>query len=251
MNGVSRTSEIHFLQISAKITSVTKILLVEDDANICTAVRLLLEQENWEVEEAASAEEGVAQFTDDTDLVLLDLMLPKMDGFEFCKYIRTYSTVPIIILTAREDIADLVQGLTDGADDYVMKPFVPQELMARIQALLRRAESSWPVVKAGKLRGLVRYGDIEIDHKNRKIFRNGEEIVLTHTEGALMAVFLENIGEPVSREHLSEKIWGDKEISTNRLVDIQVSRLRLKMEDDVSSPRYIRTVRKVGYKLAL
>lgn len=229
---------------------MTKILLVEDDANICTAVRLLLEQENWEVEEAASGEEGVAAFSDDIDIILLDLMLPEMDGFEFCKYIRTRSTVPIIILTAREDIDDLVQGLTDGADDYVMKPFTPQELMARIQALMRRTEGSWPGTGAEKPEGLAHYGDLEIDHETNRVFRKGEEIFLTQTEGALLAVFLKHVGEPVTREYLSEEIWGDKEISTDRLVDIQVSRLRIKLEEDISSPRYIRTVRKVGYKFA-
>lgn len=229
---------------------MTKILLVEDDANICTAVRLLLEQENWEVEEAASGEEGVSAFSDDIDLILLDLMLPEMDGFEFCKYIRTRSTVPIIILTAREDIDDLVQGLTDGADDYVMKPFTPQELMARIQALMRRTEGSWSGADAEKPEGLAHYGDLEIDHATNRVFRKGEEIFLTQTEGALLKVFLKHVGEPVTREYLSEEIWGDKEISTDRLVDIQVSRLRIKLEEDISSPRYIRTVRKVGYKFA-
>ena len=229
---------------------MTKILLVEDDANICTAVRLLLEQENWEVEEATSGEEGVSMFSDDIDLILLDLMLPEMDGFEFCKYIRTRSNVPIIILTAREDIDDLVQGLTDGADDYVMKPFTPQELMARIQALLRRTEGSWPGTDAEKPKGLATYGDLEIDHEMCRVFRKGKEIFLTQTEGALLAVFLEHAGEPVTREFLSQKIWGDKEISTDRLVHIQVSRLRIKLEEDISSPRYIRTVRKVGYKFA-
>ncbi len=230
---------------------MTKILLVEDDLNICTAVRLLLEQENWEVEEAASGEEGVAKFSDDTDLILLDLMLPEMDGFEFCRYIRSRSSVPIIILTAREDTDDLVQGLSDGADDYVMKPFTPQELMARIQALLRRVESKWlESSEKKKPKGLVTYGDLEIDHETLRVFRKDKEITLTHTEGALLAVFLENVGEPVTREVLSDKIWGDKEISTDRLVDIQVSRLRIKLEEDISSPRYIRTVRKVGYKFA-
>lgn len=232
------------------IIYVTKILLVEDDPNICTAVRLLLEQENWEVEEATSGEEGVAMFSDDIDFILLDLMLPEMDGFEFCKYIRTRSNVPIIILTAREDIEDLVQGLTEGADDYVMKPFSPQELMARIQALLRRAEGSWPMAEAEKPKGAIQYGDLEVDHEMCRVFRKGEEIFLTQTEGALLAVFLEHVGEPVTREFLSHKIWGDKEISTDRLVDIQVSRLRIKLEEDISSPRYIRTVRKVGYKFA-
>jgi len=230
---------------------MTKILLVEDDANICTAVRLLLEQENWEVDEAASGEEGVAKFSDDIDLILLDLMLPEMDGFEFCQYIRSRSTVPIIILTAREGMDDLVRGLTDGADDYVMKPFTPQELMARIQALLRRVQRKWvESSKKQKPKGLVTYGDLEIDHEMLRVFRRDQEITLTHTEGALLAVFLEHVGEPVTREALSDKIWGDKEISTDRLVDIQVSRLRLKLEEDVSSPRYIRTVRKVGYKFA-
>ena len=229
---------------------MTKILLVEDDANICTAVRLLLEQENWEVDEAASGEEGVSMFSDDIDLILLDLMLPEMDGFEFCRYIRTRSNVPIIILTAREDIDDLVQGLTDGADDYVMKPFTPQELMARIQALLRRAEGSWPSADAETPEGLAHYGDLAIDHEMCRVFRRGEEIFLTQTEGALLAVFLERVGEPITREFLSQQVWGDKEISTDRLVDIQVSRLRIKLEDDLSSLRYIRTVRKIGYKFA-
>ena len=230
---------------------MTKILLVEDDPNICTAVRLLLEQENWEVDEAASGEEGVTKFSDDIDLILLDLMLPEMDGFEFCQYIRSRSSVPVIILTAREDTEDLVRGLTEGADDYVMKPFTPQELMARIQALLRRVENKWQEdSKKRKPKGLISYGDLEIDHETLRVFRKDKEIALTHTEGALLAVFLESVGEPVTREELSEKIWGDKEISTDRLVDIQVSRLRFKLEEDVSSPRYIRTVRKVGYKFA-
>jgi len=222
----------------------TRILTVEDDERIRTAVKLALEDEGWEVAEATSGEEAVVQFArQPADVVLIDIMLPGIDGFEVCRSIRRQSDVPIIMVTARADTYDVVAGLEAGADDYLTKPFVPKELSARIRAMLRRARPS----DTGVTR--MRFADLEIVPQEGTVTRDGIEIHLTKTEFRLLVELATSPGRVFSREALLERVWGHDYFGDGRLVDVHVRRLRTKVEADPANPRYVVTVRGLGYKL--
>ncbi|CAB4749934.1 MAG: response regulator [Actinobacteria bacterium] len=222
----------------------TRILTVEDDERIRTAVKLALEDEGWQVTEASSGEDALGTFTrEPADVVLIDIMLPGIDGFEVCRSIRRISDVPIIMVTARADTHDVVAGLEAGADDYLTKPFAPKELSARIRALLRRVRTSDP--------GMSRlvFGDLEIVPDEGVVRRAGEELHLTKTEFRLLVELGTNPGRVLSREVLLERVWGYGYFGDGRLVDVHVRRLRTKVERDPANPRHVVTVRGLGYKL--
>ena len=222
----------------------TRILTVEDDERIRTAVKLALEDEGWQVTEASSGEDALGTFTrEPADVVLIDIMLPGIDGFEVCRSIRRISDVPIIMVTARADTHDVVAGLEAGADDYLTKPFAPKELSARIRALLRRVRTSDP--------GMSRlvFGDLEIVPDEGVVRRAGEELHLTKTEFRLLVELGTNPGRVLSREVLLERVWGYGYFGDGRLVDVHGRRLRTKVERDPANPRHVVTVRGLGYKL--
>ena len=222
----------------------TRILAVEDDERIRTAVKLALEDEGWVVDEAASGEEAVILFLrQPADVVLIDIMLPGIDGFELCRTIRRTSDVPIVMVTARADTHDVVAGLEAGADDYLTKPFAPKELSARIRALLRRARPANPAHPR-----LV-FGDLEIVPDEGKVLRAGQEIHLTKTEFRLLCELAENPGRVFSREELLDQVWGYGYFGDGRLVDVHIRRLRTKVEIDAANPRHVVTVRGLGYRL--
>jgi DNA-binding response OmpR family regulator len=222
----------------------TRILTVEDDERIRTAVRMALEDEGWEVLEAESGEAAVEVWANGpADVVLIDLMLPGMDGFELCRNIRKTSDVPIVMVTARADTHDVVAGLEAGADDYVTKPFQPKELSARIRALLRRARPAEPG------RAHLRFGDLEVVPDEGVVRRDGEEVHLTKTEFRLLCELASAPGRVFSREQLLERVWGYDYFGDGRLVDVHVRRLRTKVELDAANPRHVVTVRGLGYKL--
>ena len=222
----------------------TRILTVEDDERIRTAVKLALEDEGWEVEEAETGEDAIARFTrTPSDVVLIDIMLPGVDGFEVCRSIRRQSDVPIVMVTARADTHDVVAGLEAGADDYLTKPFVPKELSARIRARLRRARPASP----GNPR--LRFEELEIVPQEGVVTRGGDQIHLTKTEFRLLVELANNPGKVFSREDLLEKVWGHGVFGDGRLVDVHVRRLRTKVEADPANPRHVVTVRGLGYKL--
>ena len=222
----------------------TRILAVEDDERIRTAVRLALEDEGWEVTEAATGEDALQHFqSQPSDVVLIDIMLPGMDGFEVCRSIRRSSDVPIVMVTARADTHDVVAGLEAGADDYLTKPFAPKELSARIRALLRRARTS--EVSSPHLR----FGDLEIVPDEGVVRRNGRDVHLTKTEFRVLVELAQSPGRVFSREVLLERIWGYGYFGDGRLVDVHVRRLRTKIEADPANPRHVVTVRGLGYKL--
>jgi DNA-binding response OmpR family regulator len=222
----------------------TRILTVEDDERIRTAVKLALEDEGWEVEEAGSGEEALNAFTRKAaDVVLIDIMLPGIDGFDVCRAIRRVSDVPIVMVTARVDTHDVVAGLEAGADDYLTKPFAPKELSARIRALLRRARTSEPDAPQ------MVFGDLEIIPDEGVVRVGDEEVHLTKTEFRLLVELAANPGRVFSREVLLERVWGYGYFGDGRLVDVHIRRLRTKIESDAANPRHVVTVRGLGYKL--
>ncbi|HVL07300.1 MAG TPA: response regulator transcription factor [Acidimicrobiales bacterium] len=221
-----------------------RMLIVEDDARIRLALQMVLEDEGHVVELAESAEAGLEAIARrQPDVVLVDLMLPGMDGFELCRRLRARSDVPILILTARSDSHDVVAGLEAGADDYVVKPAVPKELSARVRALLRRTTRSEP--------GPVnpRFGDIEVVPDAGTVRVAGVDVSLTKTEFKLLCELAQNPGRLLTREVLLDRVWGYGYFGDGRLVDVHVRRLRTKVEKDPTHPRHIVTVRGLGYKL--
>ena len=222
----------------------TRILTVEDDERIRTAVKLALEDEGWTVDEAEHGEEALAKFAaNPSDVVLIDIMLPDIDGFEVCRAIRRSSDVPIVMVTARDDTHDVVAGLEAGADDYLTKPFAPTELSARIRALLRRVRPTDPSSSH------LRFGDLEVIPDEGVVRRDGEEVHLTKTEFKLLVELASTAGKVFSRETLLDKVWGYDYFADGRLVDVHIRRLRTKIERDPAHPRHVVTIRGLGYKL--
>ncbi len=222
------------------------LLFIEDDDGIRLALSLALEDEGYSVREAANGADGLAAFEQNPpDLVLLDLRLPDMSGFDVCRMIRARSIVPIIIITAQTDTVDMVAGLEAGADDYVTKPVVPRELAARIRALLRRVH----LHGAAPLAAVSSFGDIELRRELGLAYKGGEELNLTKTEFRLLCEFADHAGAVLSRDQLLERVWGYEYLGDSRLVDAHVRRLRLKIEDQPDEPTIIVTARGVGYRL--
>jgi DNA-binding response OmpR family regulator len=228
------------------IVAAARILTVEDDERIRSATRLVLEDEGYDVIEATNGEEALEAFASQAeppDVVLIDVMLPGIDGFEVCRQIRRQSDVPIVMVTARTDTSDVVDGLEAGADDYVTKPFVARELSARIKALLRRARTPSTTTATMQFDGL------DISPEAGVVERDGEVVHLTKTEFRLLCELASNAGRILSREQLLDRVWGYGYFGDGRLVDVHVRRLRAKIEPDAADPRYVVTVRGLGYKL--
>jgi two-component system response regulator MtrA len=220
-----------------------RVLLVEDDASIREVASMGLRGASLSVETAADGRDALARFrADPYDLVVLDVMLPELDGLEVCREIRRTSRVPILMLSARSDTVDVVVGLELGADDYVTKPFEMAELVARIRALLRRTHDP----PAGQV---LRVGELEIDPDAFRATRDGADLQLTATEFRLLLELARRPGQVFTRELLLERVWQYEYLGDSRLVDIAVQRLRAKVEADPAAPRLITTVRGVGYRL--
>ncbi|MEY4607123.1 MAG: response regulator [Ilumatobacteraceae bacterium] len=222
------------------------LLFIEDDDAIRLALSLALEDEGYSVVQAHNATTGLAAFAErEPDLVLLDLRLPDMSGFEVCRQLRSTSIVPIIIVTAQTDTYDLVAGLEAGADDYVTKPVVPKELAARIRASLRRVHLHEAAVPSS----VARFGDIEVRRDQGVVLKNGVELNLTKTEYRLICEFADHANVVLSRDQLLERVWGYEYLGDSRLVDAHVRRLRVKIEDQPDDPKLIVTARGIGYRL--
>ncbi|MCL4448762.1 MAG: response regulator transcription factor [Actinobacteria bacterium] len=221
-----------------------KILVIEDDENIRTSMKLALEDEGYTVAEAGSGEEGLENFhNSSSDLVLVDLMLPAMDGFECCRQIRHFSNVPVIVVTAKSNTHDIVAGLEAGADDYVTKPFEVKELAARIRAHLRRMQPT--VVSAISQ---LSFGNLEILPEQGTVRIGNKEVHLTRTEFNLLLELGSNPNKVLSREELLDKVWDYDYFGDSRLVDVHIRRLRTKVESDPANPSHIITIRGLGYK---
>ncbi len=222
-----------------------KVLVVDDEKLIVKGVRFSLEQDGMEVECAYDGEEALKLATANTyDMILLDLMLPKMDGMEVCQRIREFSNVPIVMLTAKGDDMDKILGLEYGADDYITKPFNILEVKARIKAIMRRTGTKETLQTKAKV---IKSGDLELDLESRRLFILGRETNLTAREFELLELFVTNQNKVFSREKLLELVWGADYPGDVRTVDVHVRRLREKIEANPSEPKYVHTKWGVGY----
>ena len=215
------------------------VMVVDDDQDLAEMLSIVLTSAGMEVDLVNRGDQVMDLFnTNPPDLVLLDVMLPGVDGIEVCKLIREKSMVPIVMLTAKDDTHDVVLGLEAGADDYIVKPFKQQELVARINTRLRRATKV----------GTLDIGDLVIDQMEHKVLKSGREITLTRLEFDLLATLAKEPGRVFTREALLSEVWGYQHATDTRLVNVHVQRLRSKIESDADKPEYVLTVRGVGYK---
>ena len=222
-----------------------KVLVVDDEKLIVKGIRFSLEQDGMEVQCAYDGEEALKLATENAyDMILLDLMLPKMDGFEVCQRIREFSNVPIVMLTAKGDDMDKILGLEYGADDYITKPFNILEVKARIKAIMRRTGTKEPAPDKAKV---IESGDLRLDLESRRLFILGREVNLTAREFELLELFVTNPNKVFSREKLLELVWGVDYPGDVRTVDVHVRRLREKIEANPSEPKYVHTKWGVGY----
>lgn len=225
-----------------------KVLVLEDESSIRSFIVINLRRAGYEVVEAETGEEALEKLKihSDVRVALLDIMLPGIDGFEVCRRIRaTNAAIGIIMLTARSQEMDKVTGLMTGADDYVTKPFSPAELTARVDALMR--QSGGGVVDAGE----IDQPPFLLNTRNRTLEKNGQRIKLTQVEYAIMKMFMENPGKALSREEILDLVWGHDYFGELKIVDVNIRRLRLKIEDNATNPTYITTIWGFGYKWGL
>ncbi|MCI8635156.1 MAG: response regulator transcription factor [Eubacterium sp.] len=222
-----------------------KVLVVDDEKLIVKGIRFSLEQDGMEVECAYDGEEGLLMAKErEYDLILLDIMLPKMDGFTVCQHIREFSNVPIVMLTAKGDDMDKILGLEYGADDYITKPFNILEVKARIKAIMRRVKAGSPKTEKPSV---VESGDLKMDCESRRLYVKGKEVNLTAKEFDLLELLVTNPNKVYSRERLLNLVWGYEYPGDVRTVDVHVRRMREKIESNPSEPRYVHTKWGVGY----
>ncbi|HVM28643.1 MAG TPA: response regulator transcription factor [Mycobacteriales bacterium] len=222
-----------------------RLLVVEDDDRIRLSLRMALEDEGYTVRDVSTAEEGLAEHAaTPADLVLVDLMLPGMDGFDCIRSLRKLGDVPIVVVSARDDTHDVVAALEAGADDYVVKPVAVKELSARLRALRRRARGD-----SADAPKTLRFGEIELRPEAGEVALGDDPVHLTRTEFRLLCELADQQGRVLSRQQLLDRVWGYEVFGDDRLVDVHVGRLRRKIERDPANPKHLLTVRGLGYKL--
>jgi OmpR family response regulator RpaB len=249
---VSATSEKETISSQKAASRNEKILIVDDEASIRRILETRFKMLGFDTATASDGEEALEAFNKfGPDVVVLDIMMPKMDGYGVTKEIRKISDTPIIILTALGDVAERITGLELGADDYVVKPFSPKELEARVKCILRRTVSKNGVsaVPSKETNNVVVIGNLKIDLNKRQVFKKNERVRLTGMEFSLLELLVSNSGKPFSRGEILQHVWSyppDHRIDT-RVVDVHISRLRSKLETDISNPELILTARGIGY----
>ena len=225
-----------------------KVLVVDDEKLIVKGIRFSLEQDGMEVDCAYDGEEALAKIKENTyDIVLLDWMLPKLDGTQVCQQVREFSDIPIIMLTAKSDDMDKILGLEYGADDYMTKPFNILELKARIKAIMRRSSAKEPVKSDNNVPSVIEVSDMRLDCEGRRVFISGKEINLTAKEFDLLEILILNPNKVYSRDKLLNLVWGYDYPGDARTVDVHIRRLREKIESNPSEPKYVHTKWGVGY----
>lgn len=225
---------------------MTKILIIDDDPDLCTLVSTILKKDGYEVDIAHSGRSGIPKIkTFEPDLILLDVMIPGESGWDICQQLRQDNDTPIIFLSARGSENDIVRGLQLGADDYVAKPFRRHELIARIEAVLRRARPP-----EGEADTIYEVGDLVINHTLWEVHRRDQPVHLTPTEFDLLLLLAKNVGKPVSHHDLLSTVWGPEQKENLNILKVYVRQLRMKIEPDPDRPRYILTKRGIGYYLA-
>lgn len=221
-----------------------RVLVVEDEVKIAGLLRRGLEHEGYEVGVAYDGEEALAQIRETPpDVVILDIMLPRMDGLDVCRKLRTFSAVPVLMLTARDAVSDRVKGLDSGADDYLVKPFALDELLARIRALLRRQRPSQPNENQN-----FEFSDLKVNPRTRQVWRGPREIQLTAKEYDLLELFIRNPQQVLTRDQIYEHIWGYDFGGESNIIEVYIRYLRAKLEAN-GEPRLIQTIRGIGYAL--
>ncbi|NLY21064.1 MAG: response regulator transcription factor [Tissierellia bacterium] len=226
---------------------MTKVLLVEDEEAIRKFVKINLEREGYDVIEAGSGEEGIEKaMSEEPDIVVLDVMLPGIDGFQVCRELRSEKeSLGIIMLTAKSQDIDKILGLEYGTDDYMTKPFNPTELVLRIKSLERRIEGNTEEKEA---ESILEFPPFKIDTYARRFYKDGVEIELTPTEYMIVKLFLENPGKAIKRDEMLNLVWGYDFIGDSKIVDVNIRRVRAKIEEDAAKPKYIETVWGLGYR---
>jgi two-component system response regulator RegX3 len=225
---------------------MTRVLVVEDEESYADALSYMLRKEGYDVSLAATGPDALADFDrNGADIVLLDLMLPGLPGTEVCRQIRQTSNVPVIMVSAKDDEVDKVVGLELGADDYVTKPYSPRELVARIRAVLRRGQESEPATTT------LEAGPVRMDVERHVVTVNNQVVAMPLKEFELLEILLRNAGRVLTRMQLIDRVWGSDYVGDTKTLDVHVKRLRAKLEPDPSEPKYLVTVRGLGYKLDL
>lgn len=228
---------------------MTKILVLEDEASIRSFIMINLKKNNFEIVETASGEEALEKLDNSVDIALLDVMLPGISGFEVCKRAREqYPALGIIMLTAKGQEENKIEGLELGADDYIVKPFSPKELLARINALARRLNIAEKVAAAEVDETQIVTGKFTILPEERKLLKDGIEIELTPIEFSLVKYFMENPNKAIHRDEILNNVWGYNYVGDFKIVDVNIRRIRQKIEDDPSNPKYIEKVWGYGYR---
>ncbi|MBI2706413.1 MAG: response regulator transcription factor [Actinobacteria bacterium] len=236
------------MSTTASVTS-TSVLIVEDEDSFVDALSVGLKREGFDIRVARDGAEALELFDElHPDLVLLDVMLPKVSGIDVCREIRGKSSVPIIMVTAKGSEIDTVVGLEVGADDYVTKPYRLRELVARMRAVLRRRTPDDAEPQLPESIDVVEVGEVKVDHERHEVFVRGEEVRLPLKEFELLALLLENAGRVLPRETLIDRVWGSDYVGDTKTLDVHIKRLRTKVEDDPAKPRRIVTIRGLGYK---
>lgn len=243
---LDKRGEVRYAHIMTPSAFSDPILIVEDDKKTASLVALYLERDGFQTIAAYDGRQALELAERHNPIfVILDLMLPNVDGWEVCRELRRSSDVPILILTAREEEMDRVLGLSLGADDYVVKPFSPRELVARVKAILRRARP-----EAAKAHSPLSCWGLVVDLEKRKVTLNGHPVSLTPSEFKLLQILMASPGRVFSREELLDRLYPHGQVVVDRVIDVHIGKLRQKIEEDPSKPRYILTVRGIGYQFA-
>lgn len=231
---------------------MNRVLVIDDDAALCELLTEYLAPEGFQAESVHDGEKGLVRACDgDYDLIVLDVMLPGINGFEVLRQLRTKASTPVVMLTARGEEVDRIVGLEIGADDYLPKPFNPRELVARMRAILRRTRQDRELPAQAQMSKMLRVGDVEIDMGTRLVFRSGERVDLTSVEFSLLEILLSRAGQLVSREELIKTVLGRSPYPYDRSIDVHISRLRKKLGHEISGIERIKTLRNAGYLYVL